>query len=125
MAHHTNRNATEGYSITRPPLFDEISFDFWKTRMMTFLQSIDFRMWIIVEQGYEVPTNLVNGKHVEKLYQDWTQDEREWAQLNAKTLNSFCCALKQDDYMRISTCKSGKEIWDSVCLTYEGTNEVR
>ena len=27
--------------------------------------------------------------------------------------------------MRVSTCKSGKEIWDSLCLTYEGTNEVK
>ena len=46
-------------------------------------------------------------------------------QLNSKTLNCFFCALKSEDYMRVSTCKSGKEIWDSLCLTYEGTNEVK
>ncbi|KAI0530875.1 hypothetical protein KFK09_000423 [Dendrobium nobile] len=27
--------------------------------------------------------------------------------------------------MRVSTCKSGKDIWDRLCITYEGTNEVK
>ena len=55
----------------------------------------------------------------------WNADEREHAQLNAKSLNCFFCALKSDDYMRVSTCTSGKEIWERLCLTYEGTNEVK
>ncbi|KAI0530902.1 hypothetical protein KFK09_000450 [Dendrobium nobile] len=27
--------------------------------------------------------------------------------------------------MRVSTCSNGKEIWDRLCITYEGTNEVK
>ena len=27
--------------------------------------------------------------------------------------------------MRVSTCSTSKEIWDRLCLTYEGTNEVK
>ncbi|KAI0493791.1 hypothetical protein KFK09_023916 [Dendrobium nobile] len=27
--------------------------------------------------------------------------------------------------MHVSTCKTGKEIWDKLCITYEGTNEVK
>ena len=59
MAHLGNRNTLEGYSITRPPLFDEISFDFWKIRMMTFLQAIDFRIWQLVETGYSPPSQVI------------------------------------------------------------------
>ncbi|KAI0503951.1 hypothetical protein KFK09_014898 [Dendrobium nobile] len=29
------------------------------------------------------------------------------------------------DYMGVSTCKTCKEIWDKLCITYEGTNEVK
>ena len=93
--------------------------------MMTFLQAIDFRMWSLVEIGYTPPTHLVEGIWTLKPMNLWTIDDREMAQLNAKSLNCFFCALKSDDYMRISTCKTGKEIWDTLCLTYEGTNEVR
>ncbi|KAI0510890.1 hypothetical protein KFK09_011500 [Dendrobium nobile] len=33
--------------------------------------------------------------------------------------------LDDIDYMRVSTCKTGKEIWDKLCITYKGTNEVK
>ncbi|KAI0519582.1 hypothetical protein KFK09_007033 [Dendrobium nobile] len=125
MATFGNRNTPEGYSITRPPLFDNIPFDFWKTRMSTFLQSLDYRMWMLVQEGYTKPTRLVDGIRVDTPYADWTIEERDLAQLNAKCLNSFFCALKSEDYMRVSTCKSGKDIWDRLCITYEGTNEVK
>ena len=55
----------------------------------------------------------------------WSIDDRELAQLNAKSLNYFFCALKSEDYMRVSTYSTGKKIWDRLCLTYEGTNEVK
>ncbi|KAI0503823.1 hypothetical protein KFK09_014766 [Dendrobium nobile] len=125
MATFRNRNTPEGYSITRPPLFDNIPFDFWKTRMSTFLQSLDYRMWILVQDGYTKPTRLVDGVMLEIPFTDWTVEERDLAQLNAKCLNSFFCALKSEDYMRVSTCKSGNDIWDRLCITYEGTNEVK
>ena len=112
MANLGNRNAMEGYSITRPPLFDEISFDFWKIRMKTFIQAIDYRMWLMVESGYNDPTHVVNGITMLKPINQWNPDDREMAQLNAKLLNVFFCALKSDDYMRVSTCSTGKEIWD-------------
>ena len=89
-----------------------ISFDLWKIRMMTFLQAIDFRMWSLVETGYAPPTHLVEGIWTLKPMNLWTIDDREMAQLNAKSLNCFFCALKSEDYMRVSTCSSGKEIWD-------------
>lgn len=38
-------------------------------------------------------------------------------------LKLFFCALKSKDYMRVSSCKTGKKIWDPMCTTYERTNE--
>ena len=112
ISHLGNRNTVEGYSITRPPLFDAISFDFWKIRMMTFIQAIEFRMWLMVETGYSPPTYLVDGIRTLKPANNWTVEEREYAQLNVKVLNGFFCALKSEDYMRVSTYSTGKEIWD-------------
>ena len=80
--------------------------------MMTFIQAIDFCMWSLVETGYMPPTHLVDGTRVLKPSNLWTIDEREMSQLNAKLLNCFFCALKFEDYMRISTYSTGKKIWD-------------
>ncbi|KAI0502597.1 hypothetical protein KFK09_017551 [Dendrobium nobile] len=122
MANIGNRNTTEGYSITRPPLFDNLPFEFWKTRMLTFLQSTDYRMWMLIQEGYSPPSHEINGVKTEISFTEWTFDERDLAQLNAKRLNCFFCALKSEDYMRVSTCKTGKEIWDKLCITYEDLN---
>ncbi|KAI0492032.1 hypothetical protein KFK09_026297 [Dendrobium nobile] len=119
MANIGNRNTTEGYSITQPPLFDNLPFDFWKTRMSTFLQSTDYRMWMLIQEGYSPPSREINGIKTEVAFTEWTFNERDLAQLNAKCLNCFFCALKSEDYMRVSTCEIGKEIWDKLCITYE------
>ena len=89
MANFGNRNTTEGYSITRPPLFDNLPFDFWKTRMSTFLQSTDYLMWMLIKEGYSPPSREINGVKTEVAFTEWTFDERDLAQLNAKYLNCF------------------------------------
>ena len=35
------------------------------------------------------------------------------------------CGLDANKYNRISACESGKEIWDKLVVTYEGTSQVR
>ncbi|KAI0496474.1 hypothetical protein KFK09_022791 [Dendrobium nobile] len=93
--------------------------------MSTFLQSLNYRIWILVHEGYIKSTRLVDGVRVKTPVTNWTVEERDLAQLNVKCLNSFFCALKSEDYMRVSTCKSGKDICDRICIAYEGTNEVK
>ena len=43
----------EGHSITRPPLFNGSDYTYWKTRMRIFLISMDFKLWTIVENGFQ------------------------------------------------------------------------
>ncbi|KAI0508036.1 hypothetical protein KFK09_014170 [Dendrobium nobile] len=77
MANLGNRNTMEGYLITRPPLFDNLLFDFWKTRMSTFLQSIDYRMWMLIKEGYSPPSREINGIKTEVAFTEWTFDVEE------------------------------------------------
>ena len=75
MVQFGKRNTMEGYSIIRPPLFDDISFDFWKVRMMKFLQSIDYQMWHMVQVRYNPPLHTVDRKTVEKPFMAWTLED--------------------------------------------------
>ena len=47
------------------------------------------------------------------------------AQLNAKAMNVLYYALDANEFNRISVCTSAKEIWDTLEVTHEGTNQVK
>ena len=47
------------------------------------------------------------------------------AQLNDKAMNLLYCALDAQEFNKISSCISAKEIWDKLEVTYEGTNQVK
>ncbi|KAI0524490.1 hypothetical protein KFK09_003861 [Dendrobium nobile] len=67
-------------------------------------------MWMLIKEGYSPPSREINGIKTEVAFTEWTFNERDLAQLNAKCLNCCFCALKSEDYMRVSTCKTSKEI---------------
>ena len=47
------------------------------------------------------------------------------SQLNAKSLNVLYYALDMNEFNRISTCSSIKEIWDRLEIIHEDTNQVK
>ncbi|KAL2340391.1 hypothetical protein Fmac_008331 [Flemingia macrophylla] len=100
----------EGVSINRPPLFCSDNYAFWKVRMKIFMESIHRSIWQAVVTGYKVPTKIVNGKEVEKPFEDCDQNEVRRAENDAKALNIIHSALNK---------------WELIKVTHEGTPEVR
>ncbi|VFQ62783.1 unnamed protein product [Cuscuta campestris] len=45
--------------------------------------------------------------------------------LNAKALNILFCALGQDEFARVSSCKSAKEAWELLEATHEGDKDPK
>jgi len=43
----------EGGFVNRPPLLDGSNYDYWKSRMIAFLKSIDSKTWKAVLRGWE------------------------------------------------------------------------
>jgi len=41
----------EGGFVNRPPLLDDTNYDYWKSRMSAFLESIDRKTWKVVLKG--------------------------------------------------------------------------
>ena len=46
-------------------------------------------------------------------------------QLNAKAINALYCALNVNEFNRVSSYSSVKEIWDRLEVTHEETNQVK
>lgn len=130
---NTTNEYMEGHSTVRPPLFDGTNYSYWKNRMRIWVRSQDRRIWKIVEEGDFVPTKKttqkVDSKDVEvevpKSEDEWNDEDWKKVSLNDKAINFLHCALSQSDYMKISTCNTAKEIWDKLCVTYEGTSHVK
>ena len=68
---------------------------------------------------------VVNGVSIPKLEEDWDENDIKQSEINAKAMNLLYCALDPSEFNRISTCTFAKEIWDTLEVTHEGTNQVK
>ncbi|VFQ71581.1 unnamed protein product, partial [Cuscuta campestris] len=116
---------TEGQSTTRPPLFDGTNYSYWKERMRIFIQSNDYKLWLIVKNGCGVPMKKVGEVNVPKTEEEFTDEDCKKMELNAKAINMIYCGVNADDYRKISRCETAKQMWEKLEVTYEGTAQVR
>ena len=67
-------------------------------------------------------TKTRSAKSKLKLQNEWTEVEVKKVQVNFKAINTLHCALNPTEFNRISTCKTAREIWDKLKITYEETS---
>ena len=78
--------------MNRPPLLEGSNYDYWKSRMSTFLKSLDSRTWKAILKGWEHPVTLDadgNRTAVLKPEEEWTASEDELALGNSKAWNAL------------------------------------
>nr|KYP73276.1 hypothetical protein KK1_005894 [Cajanus cajan] len=93
--------------------------------MKIFIEAIDLNIWDGVENGPFIPTIKV-GNEIKLLPNDqWSEDDKRKVQYNLKAKNIITPALGTDEYFRISNYRNKKEMWDTLQVTHEGTNDVK
>ena len=125
MANPSSSSHIESFSTTRPPFFTGIDYPHWKTKMTWFLQSTNLDLWDVIEDGPHIPSKLENGVMVPKLKHEWDELDRKKVQLNVKAVFILHCVIDRNEFNRIWHCKSAKEIWRLLEITYEGNNQVK
>ena len=117
----------EWLSTNKPHIFDGSNYQFWSNRMSIFMRSYDYEMWDVVLDGPHVPMKTKTGSEdVEpKLWSEWSESKMKKVQVNFKAINSLHYALNPIEFNWISTCKTTKEIWNKLKVTYEGTSQVK
>lgn len=125
MANLVASGIIEGKSTSRPPFFDGSNYAYWKAKMKIYLQSIDYNLWLIVTKGPYIPMKKVDNVDKPKLEEEYDENEMKKCSLNAKAINCMYCALSKDEFNRISMCSSAQEIWNTLEITHEGTNQVK
>ncbi|GAV83807.1 UBN2 domain-containing protein, partial [Cephalotus follicularis] len=94
--------------------------------MTIFIQALDFKLWDIIIDSPELP-HIISQEGIKTLKprSSYTDDDRKKVQLNAKAKHVIICALNSNEFNRVSSCATGKEMWDRLEVTYEGTNQVK
>jgi hypothetical protein len=120
----------EGHSTNRHLLFDGAHYNYWKTRMMIYIQSIDYNVWEVIEFGLHKLTKVikVDGKSdqiISKPREEYDEDDKRKLSLNAKAKNLLYCALNINEFNRINTCDSVYDIWHVLEITHMGTNKMK
>ncbi|GAV59909.1 UBN2 domain-containing protein, partial [Cephalotus follicularis] len=93
--------------------------------MTIFLQSLDYQLWHIIVNGPRIPTRTIEGVVSPKPKNEYNDNDFRMLQLNSKAKHVLFCAVGPNEFNRISSCDSAKEMWDLLEITYEGTNQVK
>ncbi|KAG2665985.1 hypothetical protein I3760_15G034000 [Carya illinoinensis] len=114
----------EGQSSSRPPLFCGDNYSFWKVRMRIFLHAQGREIWKCIVNGPYIPTKVVDGVKVKKEEEEFDREDDRLYTLNLTAMNLLFNAFNGNEFNRIMTCATAKEIWDNLEVTYEGTSQL-
>ena len=105
-----------GQSLIIPHLFDDTNYAYWKVRMRAFLQSLDKKVWQAVEIGWTKPTEASADQDDAKI---------KAANFNSRALNALFSAITNEEFKKISSTETAKEVWTILQKTYEGTKAIK
>ena len=93
--------------------------------MKIYLQSVDYQLWLNFSNGPYIPIKIVNNIEVPKIEEEFDEHHKKKCSFNASAINVLYCALSNDEFNRVCMCSSTYEIWKTLEVTHEGTNQVK
>ena len=84
-------------SLIIPPLFDGTNYAYWKVCIRAFLQSLDEKVWQVVEIGWVKP---------KEVSADWDEAKIKVANFNSKALNALFIVVTNKEFKKISSTKT-------------------
>ena len=92
-----------GQSLIILPLFDGTNYAYWKVCMRAFLQSLDEKVWQVVEIGWTKPKEVPA---------EWDDAKIKVTNFNSRALNALFSAVTNEDFKKISSIENCKESMD-------------
>ena len=91
-----------GQSLIIPHLFDDTNYAYWKIHMRSFLQSLDKKVWQVVEIGWTESTEALA---------DWVDAKIKTTNFNSRALNALFSAVTNEEFKNISSTETANEAW--------------
>ncbi|XP_070011166.1 uncharacterized protein LOC142162446 [Nicotiana tabacum] len=93
--------------------------------------SYDIKVWRVIKKGNLPipPKKDANGQVITSTdpldLDDYTNEQVVIITVNAKAKNLLYNVTSGEEYEKICSCETAKEMWDKLEVTYEGTNKVK
>ena len=84
--------------------------------MKAFLQSLDKKVWQAVEIGWIKPKEVLA---------NWDEAKIKVVNFNSRVLNALFNAVTNEEFKKISSTETAKEVWTILQTTYKGTKAVK
>ncbi|VFQ62997.1 unnamed protein product [Cuscuta campestris] len=95
--------------------------------MRIFIQSVDYTLWMAINNGVSLPTKKVGTKRVKKLEEEYNEEDIKKVEQDAKALNLLLCAIDAQEIQKFSGYQTAKNLWDGIREKYktlQGEKEV-
>src|SRR4030065_1028137 len=113
-----------GSHSSRPPLFtgEAEKFPWWKRKLYSHIIGIDDELWDIIEDGIDIEVDD-EGKCVDR--KRLTDEQKKVYKKHHRVRGIMCDAIPHEEFMKISKKSTAKSIFESLCSSYEGNQQVR
>jgi hypothetical protein len=71
--------------------------------MIIYIQSIDYDLWLSIENEPHKPTKIKNDITVPKARSDYTDGEKKMLSIDAKVISTLYYALSRNEFNRITS----------------------
>ncbi|XP_060668854.1 uncharacterized protein LOC132800002 [Ziziphus jujuba] len=99
------------------PRFNGEDYDYWRHQMKVLLKS--FKLWSIVEDGYEEPENE------ESLTRAESTSLKEKREKDSKALFQIYQTIEGPIFERIAKAETSKQAWEMIQSAYKGEEKVK
>src|SRR5581483_10627954 len=123
-------------SLAKPPRFMPDNFPLWKSRMELFLAGADLQIPYFIEHGPYVPTSIIPAvaattsspdvaeRSFVKLVSHWSDEDKRLVNIDTKARSLIAMSLPDAVFHSISKLKTAKDIWNTLCVQYEGADAL-
>ena len=109
-----NATMIERRSIWRPPYFDGTNYTKWKEIMKIFIQSVDFKLWLVIKNGPNISKKVVGDREVEKSEDEFDDEDMKNMEQDSRAKYILYRAVNSEAFERISACSTAKQMWDEL-----------
>ncbi|RDY04539.1 hypothetical protein CR513_11724, partial [Mucuna pruriens] len=102
-------------------IVQRLKLNYWKQRIMAFFDACHIVIWDVVENGNYIPTNKEGAKIPRS---SWKEEQKTRYLLNSKAINFLMSTLTESEYEKVHSCKSSKEMWDTLALAYKDNETI-
>jgi hypothetical protein len=81
-----------------------------KSKMNMYLQSINFDLWLSIENEPHRPIKIGNGIEITKTRIEYIDNNKNFLFMNVKAMNTLYYALSISEFNKITSCKNDKDI---------------